>query len=47
LQQHRDGLAATYRAVPFVLAEPLGRHPLLAEIVLQRAEEALFTVSMG
>ncbi|HEX5269726.1 MAG TPA: CbiX/SirB N-terminal domain-containing protein, partial [Gemmataceae bacterium] len=36
----RDRLAARYPRVEFVLAEPLGRHPLLEEIVAQRAEEA-------
>ena len=33
-------LAARHPAVAFMLAEPLGPHPLLAEIVLQRAAEA-------
>jgi sirohydrochlorin ferrochelatase len=36
----RDDLAATFPVVEFLLAEPLGRHPLLAEIVAQRATEA-------
>ena len=36
----RDRLAARFPAVTFLLAEPLGPHPLLAEIVLQRASEA-------
>jgi sirohydrochlorin ferrochelatase len=40
LQDHRDRLASEYHAVEFVLAEPLGRHELLREIVLQRAREA-------
>lgn len=37
LQGHRDRLAATYPQASIVLAEPLGRHPLLVDIVLQRA----------
>jgi sirohydrochlorin ferrochelatase len=40
LQAHRERLAAAYPAVAFALAEPLGRHPLLQEIVAQRAESA-------
>jgi sirohydrochlorin ferrochelatase len=35
-----DRLAARFPAVEFSLAEPLGRHPLLVEIVDQRAREA-------
>jgi sirohydrochlorin ferrochelatase len=37
----RDELARRYPDVEFLLAEPLGRHPLLAEVVGQRAAEAL------
>jgi sirohydrochlorin ferrochelatase len=33
-------LAERYPAVRFRLAEPLGRHPLLLEVVAQRAREA-------
>ena len=40
LQEHRDKLAKEFAGVQFVLAEPLGRHPLLREIVLQRAHES-------
>lgn len=40
LQGFRDRLAAEFPAVEFVLAEPLGRHPQLVEIVAQRAREA-------
>jgi sirohydrochlorin ferrochelatase len=36
----RDELAGRFAEVRFVLAEPLGRHPLLLEIVEQRAGEA-------
>jgi sirohydrochlorin ferrochelatase len=36
----RDRLAAAFPAVRFVLAEPLGRHPLLLDILEQRAAEA-------
>jgi sirohydrochlorin ferrochelatase len=39
LQDHRDRLAQEFTAVEFLLAEPLGRHPLLGQIVLQRARE--------
>ena len=39
LQDHRDRLAAAHPNVVFVLAEPLGRHPLLRAIVLERARE--------
>jgi sirohydrochlorin ferrochelatase len=41
LARLRDELAAEHPDVPFTLAEPLGRHPLLLDIVLQRADEAL------
>ncbi|HKB03960.1 MAG TPA: CbiX/SirB N-terminal domain-containing protein [Gemmataceae bacterium] len=37
----RDELAKRHPAVEFVLAEPLGRHPLMAEVVAQRAREAI------
>jgi sirohydrochlorin ferrochelatase len=37
----RDRLAARFAHVEFRLAEPLGPHPLLAEIVAQRAAEAI------
>ena len=40
LQAHRDELARAYPRGTVVLAEPLGRHPLLLDIVLQRAREA-------
>src|SRR5947207_13065690 len=36
----RDRLAARFPAVEFRLAEPLGPHPLLTEIVLQRVADA-------
>jgi sirohydrochlorin ferrochelatase len=35
-----DRLAARFPAVPFLLAEPLGRHSLLVEMVAERAREA-------
>lgn len=35
----RDELQKAYPAVPFQLAETMGRHPLLMEIVLQKAAE--------
>lgn len=36
----RDRLAGCFPEVEFRLAEPLGRHPLLAEVVVQRVREA-------
>lgn len=36
----RDRLAAAFPGVRFVLAEPLGRHPLLLDVLEQRAGEA-------
>jgi hypothetical protein len=36
----RDELAARFPHVTFRLAEPLGRHPLLLDVVEQRAMEA-------
>jgi sirohydrochlorin ferrochelatase len=36
----RDRLAAAHPGVEFRLAEPLGRHPLLLEVVEERAREA-------
>jgi sirohydrochlorin ferrochelatase len=36
----RDRLAAAFPGVRFVLAEPLGRHPLLLDVLEQRADEA-------
>jgi sirohydrochlorin ferrochelatase len=40
LQEHRDRLARAFPEAAFALAEPMGRHPLLVEIVAQRAAEA-------
>jgi sirohydrochlorin ferrochelatase len=37
----RDELARRHPEVEFVLAEPLGRHPLLAEVVADRVREAI------
>jgi sirohydrochlorin ferrochelatase len=37
----RDVLANRHPAVEFVLAEPLGRHPLLVQVVSDRAQEAI------
>jgi sirohydrochlorin ferrochelatase len=37
----RDRLAARFPAVEFRLAEPLGRHPLLLDVVADRAAAAL------
>jgi sirohydrochlorin ferrochelatase len=41
LTTFRDDLAARFPAVDFRLAEPLGRHPLLLDVVAARAYEAL------
>jgi sirohydrochlorin ferrochelatase len=40
LANARTDLAGRFPKVTFRLAPPLGRHPLLAEVVLQRAAEA-------
>ncbi len=36
----RDALAVEFKDVEFQLAEPLGRHPLLLEVVAERVREA-------
>jgi len=41
LTEARDELTARFPGVRFVLAEPLGRHPLLLDILAQRAAEAV------
>ena len=41
----RDALATRFPNVRFVLAEPLGRHPLLVDVVEQRADEVTRTTS--
>lgn len=40
LEAARSKLAAEFPQVEFRLGQPLGRHPLLVEIVAQRAQEA-------
>ncbi|MGL6095915.1 MAG: sirohydrochlorin chelatase [Fimbriiglobus sp.] len=40
MTEARDELAARFPGVMFRLAEPLGRHPLMLEVVDQRAREA-------
>src|SRR5262245_5424074 len=40
LTEVRDRLAERYPHAEFRLAEPLGRHPLLLEVVAERAREA-------
>jgi sirohydrochlorin ferrochelatase len=37
----REDLARRHPGVEFVLAAPLGRHPLMAELVAERAREAV------
>ncbi|MFO0881482.1 MAG: CbiX/SirB N-terminal domain-containing protein [Gemmataceae bacterium] len=39
----RSNLAQEFPQVSFLLAEPLGRHPLLIDVVVQRAAEAILT----
>lgn len=39
LSAARDRLSERFPAVRFVLAEPLGRHPLLLDVLEQRARE--------
>jgi sirohydrochlorin ferrochelatase len=41
LASARDRLAQRFRHVEFRLAEPLGRHPLLIDVVADRAREAV------
>jgi sirohydrochlorin ferrochelatase len=41
LAQVREELAKAFPGVVFVLAEPLGRHPLMVEVVAERVREAL------
>lgn len=41
LQQQRQRLQQAFPEVVFLLAEPLGRHPLLVDVTAQRAAEAL------
>ncbi len=41
LTQAREELARAFPGVAFVLAEPLGRHPLLLEVVAERVRKAL------
>jgi sirohydrochlorin ferrochelatase len=36
----RDNLATEFPGVSFILAEPLGRHPLLVDVVEERLREA-------
>jgi sirohydrochlorin ferrochelatase len=40
LRRHRDELAARFPDIDFALAEPLGPHPALVDIVLERADAA-------
>lgn len=40
LQDQRDRLAQEFPAVEWLLAAPIGRHPLLRDIVMQRARAA-------
>jgi sirohydrochlorin ferrochelatase len=41
LAQAHQELAKAFPEVEFVLAEPLGRHPLLVEVVAERVREAV------
>jgi sirohydrochlorin ferrochelatase len=40
LAEAQKRLSALHRDVRFILAEPLGRHPLLVELILERTREA-------
>jgi sirohydrochlorin ferrochelatase len=40
LSGFRNAIAERYPDVEFLLADPLGRHPLLVDIVTERAQEA-------
>jgi sirohydrochlorin ferrochelatase len=40
LEEARAELAAKFPAATFRLAEPLGRHPLLLDVVEERARDA-------
>ena len=40
LEEIRGGLAAANPGVDFRLCEPIGRHPLMIEIMIERAREA-------
>jgi sirohydrochlorin ferrochelatase len=41
LQEHRQRLADRFPDVKFRLAEPLGKHPLLVQVVAERARAAV------
>ena len=41
MRQAQRQLQEQFPAVEFLLAEPMGRHPLMVEIVVQRAMEAV------
>src|SRR5438128_2635507 len=41
LTEARSRLAERFPAVEFLLAEPLGRHPLLLDVVAERVRQAL------
>ena len=41
LTRAREELAKEFSGVSFVLAEPLGRHPLMSEVVAERVREAI------
>ena len=43
----RNELAKRHPDLAFILAAPLGRHPLLAEVVAERANEALCDESVS
>lgn len=45
LTEARDKLSARFPGLRFVLAQPLGRHPLLIDVVEQRAGEVTRTNS--
>ena len=47
LSEARCRLAERFPSVEFRLAEPLGRHPLLLDVVAERARQALSNLASG
>ncbi len=47
LSEARRRLAERFPSVEFLLAEPLGRHPLLLDVVAERARQALSNLASG
>lgn len=45
LTEARDQLRSRFPSVHFLLAEPLGRHPLLQDVVKDRVRQAIATIT--